>query len=116
MVASDQPTSSARELVVLGEVGDQPRGPLAERRAVLAERTKGTGTEAAARRPGVEVLRRERPARGAASTTTWQLVPPMPNELTPAILGAASRPRLAGGLDPQAQLVERDRGVGLARS
>ena len=52
-------------------------------------------------------------AAGASVSTTWQLVPPMPKELTPATSGpSGARPRRrVPCLHPQAELVQRDRRV-----
>ncbi len=55
-----------------------------------------------------------RGSSGASVTTRWQLVPPMPNELTPATSGLSGRGPAAGArVDPEAQVVEGDVGVGV---
>ena len=52
-------------------------------------------------------------AAGASSRTTWALVPPMPNELTPARRGAPSaRPRAQLGVDVERARREVDLRVG----
>ena len=63
-----------------------PPPPL-ERRLASAPRAPGAAT-----RPRRPAGRRG----GASSSTTWALVPPMPNELTPARRGAVARPVGAG--------------------
>ena len=55
-----------------------------------------------------------RAAAGASSSTTWALVPPMPNELTPARRGAVGRrPRAQLGVDEE-RAARRSRSAGWA--
>ena len=89
VVASDQPTSSAGNSSCSERWAISRVAPSRSAGTVLAERTKGTGTEAPVGCP-VSRCSAATAGSGAASTTTWQLVPPRPNELTPAIFGETS--------------------------
>ena len=89
-----------------------PSSRSARRRALLAQRGVAPGREqrrhGADRSGALAAPVGAAAARAAASSTTWQLVPPMPNELTPATVGRRLGPRLGLVWHAQAELVERD--------
>ena len=113
-VSSRHPRRGARRLL---EQGHQPSGAVAERRASLGREDERQGGA----NPGSAVGRRpaapRRPSAAVPRHTTWQLVPPMPNELTPATSGRSRAGQASASVcDPQAQLVQRDRPGWAARS
>ena len=113
VVASDQPTSSRAQPSCSERCGDQPRGPLASAGAVLAGRT-GHRDQPAGRAPASGVRRRPGPA---PPRDEWQLVPPMPKELTPGDRRRGVAARARGAVcTRRPSSSERDRGVRAARS
>ena len=81
-VASDQPTSTGDSSGWSSTCDSRRRACARSAVAVRAESSQGAAASVASRGA----------TGSAASSTTWALVPPMPNELTPAIRRSAAQP------------------------
>ena len=100
VAASDHPTSTGSSS---GRAATNSRSRPAWAASPSADRpdtTHGTTPGPTPARPPARRPARARPASGGWASTAWQLVPPMPNELTPASTGPPGGPGRAHGPSP----------------
>ena len=108
---------AAADLQRVGDVGEAQLGVLVQVSrpgccAGALERRVGVFAESTQELAGVGVDGRRAPRGGASSSTTCALVPPMPNELTPARRGRRSRRPLARARRSRRTGCRRNRSAG----